>query len=223
MSIISGKFLFSVFAAFTVAAGVEAAEKIIYQEDFEESIPGRLPEKWGVVWGEQLDDILAVSSENSYGGDNALLLFRKDKPQQWGFGVPLPKVEKGVATIEFMLLLEGAGNQACMSFEIRDRRDGNPGLCVVTLEDFKILDPKCRPPLNLDRGNWYQLKFSVPVSETDGNSIRFEIADVKNSKSSSMEIPMKEYPQNFGLLCINTQPGKNNFKVFIDNVKVTVK
>ena len=70
-------------------------------------------------------------------------------------------------------------------------------------------------------GHWYQLKFSVPVSETDGNSIRFESTDVKNGKSSSMEIPMKEYPQNFGLLFLNTQPA--NFNAFIDNVKVTVK
>ena len=76
MSIITGKSLAAALAALAVAAGVQAQEKVLYSENFEEAIPGQTPKKWTKVWGSPGSDIFAVTNEKSAGGDNALLLTR---------------------------------------------------------------------------------------------------------------------------------------------------
>ena len=107
MSIITGKSLVAALAALAVAAGVQAQEKVLYSENFEEAIPGQTPKKWTKVWGSPGSDIFAVTNEKSAGGDNALLLTRGDNQGQWGFGVAFPHVDRGTVEISFNLLLEG--------------------------------------------------------------------------------------------------------------------
>ena len=94
MSIIPGKSLAAALAALAVAAGVQAQEKVLYSENFEEAIPGQTPKKWTKVWGSPGSDIFAVTTEQAAGGDHALLLTRGDNQGQWGFGVAFPHVDR---------------------------------------------------------------------------------------------------------------------------------
>lgn len=223
MSIITGKSLVAALAALTVAAGVQAEEKVLYSENFEEAIPGQTPKKWTKVWGSPGSDTFSVTNEKSAEGDNALLLTRGDNQGQWGFGVAFPHVDKGVVEISFDLLLEGPGNQACLGFEIRNNTSGRLIFGSATVQDFKIRDSKRKQVFSLTGNTWYKLKFTIPASRADGEQSKFEITDIKTGQSATMESAIKEYPNKLGLLCINTLPGKNNFKAFIDDVKVTVK
>ena len=154
---------------------------------------------------------------------HALLLTRGDNQGQWGFGVAFPHVDRGTVEISFNLLLEGPGNQACLGFEIRNNTPGRLIFGSATVQDFKIRNSRRKQVFSLTGDTWYKLKFTIPASKADGEQSRFEITDIKTGQSATMESPIKEYPNKLGLLCINTLPGKNNFKAFIDDVKVTVK
>ena len=202
---------------------MQAQEKVLYSENFEEAIPGQTPKKWTKVWGSPGSDIFAATKEKSAGGDNALLLTRGDNQGQWGFGVAFPHVDRGTVEISFNLLLEGPGNQACLGFEIRNNTPGRLIFGSATVQDFKIRNSRRKQVFSLTGDTWYKLKFTIPASKADGEQSRFEITDIKTGQSATMESPIKEYPNKLGLLCINTLPGKNNFKAFIDDVKVTVK
>ena len=223
MSIITGKSLIAALVVLSFAAGSQAEEKVLYAESFEEAIPGQTPKQWNKIWGNSGSDSFIVTNEKSAAGDNALLLTRGDNADQWGFGFSFPHVEKGMVEVSFDLLLEGPGNQAWMSFEIRNNTPGRLIFGSTSVQDCKIRDSRRRQVFQLSENAWYKLKFTIPASRADGEVSKFEISDIKTGNSIVLESPMKEYPNKLGLLCINTIPGKNNFKAFIDDVKVTVK
>ena len=222
MNTITGRKAAAFAAALLAFAAVNAEEKVIYSETFEETIPGQTPKEWRTVWGNPGGDTVTVSNEKSRGGDNALMLDRTSNQGQWGFGFRFPKVEKGTIALEYDFLLDGPGNQAVLGFELRDNVTGRSVLSAFTVQNFRIRDSKRKPLMELARDTWYHVKFTLPLTEADGKEKKIEVTDPKSGKTAELVSPVTAYPSNPGTLSINTHPGKNNFRAFFDNVKVSV-
>lgn len=223
MNMSTGKKL-AVFAAVAwTAFSVQAEATTLYEENFESAVPGQAPAKWSKIWGGQGEDSFAVSSEKSSGGDNALLLDRGGNAGQWGFGFAFPQPKKGMLKVEFDLLLDGPGNQAALGFEIRENVTGRSVVSAFTVDNFAVRDAKHKKVFEFSRGQWYHVTFAIPLSEADGTVKTITIRDAKTGSEATLESAMAAYPAKLGQLLINTQPGKNNYRAFFDNVKVSVE
>lgn len=223
MNMSTGKKLAVFAAAALTVLSIQAETKVLYEENFESAVPGQAPAKWSKIWGGQGEDAFSVSSEKSSGGDNALLLDRGGNTAQWGFGFAFPQPEKGVLKAEFDLLLDGPGNQAALGFEIRERVTGRSVVAAFTVDNFAVRNEKRKKVFELARDQWYHVTFTIPLSEADGKTRTITIRDAKTGNEATLESAMAAYPAKLGQLLINTQPGKNNYRAFFDNVKVSVE
>ncbi|MPM87604.1 hypothetical protein SDC9_134704 [bioreactor metagenome] len=176
------------------------------------------------MWGAQGDDTFTVSSEKSAGGDNALILNRGDNKGQWGFGIDFSQApEAGVLKVEYNVLFDGPGNQAAIGFEIRERISGRSIVSAFGVQDFAVRDAKRKKVFEITRDTWYHVTFTVPLSETDGKVKSITIRELKGDKSATLESEMTAYPSKLGQFLVNTHPDKNNYRIFFDDVKVSVE
>lgn len=223
MNISTGRILAGFAAAALTVLSARAETKVLYEENFESAVPGQPPAKWGKVWGGQGGDTIAASSEKSAAGDNSLLLDRTDNAGQWGFGFSFPRPEKGVLKVEFDLLLDGPGNQAALGFEIRENVTGRSVVSGFTVDNFAVRDAKHKKVFEFSRDQWYHVTFAIPLTEADGSAKTITLRDEKTGREATLEWAMTAYPAKLGQFLINTQPGKNNYRAFFDNVKVSLE
>ena len=69
--------------------------------------------------------------------------------------------------------------------------------------------------------SWYHVTFTIPLSEADGKTRTITIRDGEADKEATLESAITVYPSKLGQFLINTQPGKNNYRAFFNNVKVS--
>ena len=65
--------------------------------------------------------------------------------------------------------------------------------------------------------------FAIPLTEADGTAKTVTLRDEKTGKEATLEWAMTAYPAKLGQFLVNTQPGKNNYRAFFDNVKVSLE
>lgn len=236
MNSTTGKRICSAAVILLAAAAVfsDSAETLLYKDDFESVVPGRSPLKWGRAWGAQGKDLFYVSSECSAAGNNSLMFQRLDSPGQWGAGIRLPSPKKGIQKIEFKFFLDGPADQTCISFEIRDAKQGGLRLLstsmkrqvLSTYSPAKTNKKKKKGDGTLGRisnDRWYQLSFSLPLTPEDGEYALCELTDLATGKRTSIEILFRHPNDGLGSLYLNFPPYTKNYRVFLDDFRVTLK
>ena len=221
-------------AAFLLAAAVFSdSPETLYKDGFESVVPGRAPLKWGRAWGSQGKDLFYVSSERSVSGNNSLMFQRLDSPGQWGAGIRLPSPKKGIQKIEFKFTLDGPADQTCISFEIRDAKQGGLRLVSTSMKRqvLSVYSPAKSAKKKKNSGvlgrisndRWYQLSFSLPLTPEDGDSALCELTDLATGKRTVAEILFRHPNAGLGSLYLNFPPYTKNYRVFLDDFNVTLK
>lgn len=233
MNSITGKIMVSAAALLlTAAAGFADPAEILYKDDFESVVPGRAPLKWRRAWGTQGNDLFYVSSERSVSGNNSLMFQRFESPGQWGAGFRLPSPEKGIQIIEFKFRLDGPENQTHISFEIRDAKNGGLRLLSTGLkrEIFSVRSPTGKKTKKqegslgrISNDRWYKLAFTLPLTPGDGEFMKCELTDLSSGEKKVTEIPFRHPAAGLGSLYLNFPPYTKNYRVFIDDFKVSLK
>ncbi len=231
MNIITGKIL--TLLAVVLTAGVAIADsRVIFNDDFEDEVPGRDPKNWKQAWGTQGEDALTVCSEKAATGDKSLLIERGNNDKNWGFAPKIPQIKEtaGTMTLEYCFQLEGPGNAAWVGFELRSRNNKEKHALTWSIRDFKLIMVSTVPnapkrgrtsgPL-ITPGTWYKMKITAPLSKASGDNAMIEITNLGSKEVSNYEV-VYNHPSAPGAFLINFHPAKNNFKLYIDDVKVTV-
>lgn len=232
MNIITGKIL-TLSAALLVAGAAVAGSQVVFSDDFESEVPGRDSQNWKKVWGNQGEDAIIVSSEKSVSGEKSLLIERGSNEKNWGFAprVPLIKETAGIITFEYCFQIDGPGNAAWVGFELRSRNNKEKHALTWYIRDLKFIMASTVPNAP-DRGRifgptitpgvWYKMKITVPLSKEDGDNAKIEITNLGTKEIFNYEIAYN-HPSVPGAFMTNFHPGKNNFKLYIDDVKITVE
>lgn len=216
------------------------SKSIFWEQNFDIQISGQKPEKWCRAWGTKDDDQLIVSNLQAISGKNSLLLDRKTGLNQhmWGVALRFPHVNSPQFTLSFCFLIEGTGNEACFSFEIRGA-DANTDR-VVTLSvrnrnvylitnNKSVKNRKKKSVLlgKYEPGEWYRVKLILPTSgklnlKAYGSLYSYKkenIVTENSPQSVDINLPKKKY----GILMLNTAPGKRNYRLFIDDIVIQEK
>ncbi len=235
MNSTTGKRICSAAVILLAAATVfpDSAETL-YRDDFESVVPGRAPLKWGRAWGSQGKDLFYVSSERSVSGNNSLMFQRFDSPGQWGAGIRLPSPKKGIQKIEFKFTLDGPADQTRISFEIRDAKQAGLRLLSTSMKRQVL---SAHSPVRTDKkkkkgdgtlgrisnDRWYQLSFTLPLTPEDGDSALCELTDLATGKHTTAEILFRHPNAGLGSLYLNFPPNTKDYRVFLDDFRVTLK
>ncbi len=209
---------------------VTAAE---IKQDFEDQVPGSLPRGWGKAWGKQEEDLFMVSSEKAFSGSRSMVVDRlsPESTKMWGLSRTFPDFKSGIIKLSFHFLVIGPGNRACFSFELRGAAANTDRLAALLFKDRKIIprsyakSVKRRDRSILGRyasGQWYRISLSFPATPADGDKLIAELTPLKPfGKTAVLKLPMKFPQRKYGILMLNTSPGKNGYKLFIDDFTVT--
>ncbi len=211
-------------AVFSVVAGVSATD-ILYQDDFESSIPGKAPKGWKNLWGKPGNDTFTVSSEKSVSGDNSLQFKRTDNDNIWQSFLHLPKFKDGNIEISFNFLLLGKPGDT--NYRLVYRKvvsDPQPEIDLrLTLNGVSGQIAKNRFKLEevaIAPDQWYNLSLKFPTAAEDGKEILITLTDVAAKKEQKCTIPWRNDKTESGVL-IWEFPGKpKDTSLFLDDFKI---
>lgn len=203
--------------------------KVLKKQDFEEQVPGSVPAGWRHSWGKQGEDYFLISSEYASSGSRSIVLDRmnKESKAQWGFCAVFPHLDQGYINIMFKFLVVGPGNQACFTFEFRDKT-ARQRLFNLAFKDRKILlgshakglSHKKRSILvsNYEPEQWYTAILTFPVSPKYGKYVTAEVYPVGSLEEKKTVRHLMTFPKGkFGIMMLCLAPNKNGYKLFIDD------
>ncbi|MCF7855683.1 MAG: hypothetical protein K9N51_12855 [Candidatus Pacebacteria bacterium] len=216
----------------------EKAKTLVWEDDFEERLPGQLPKGWSRYWGEQGDDQALVSNINVLEGKRCLLLDRRTgtNKSQWGLCRPFPDIPKGRAVLEIPFLIHGKGNDVRFCFDIRGEKTINEHLILFSFWEKRLsFSAKMAEGKKFGRGivlgenvhdHWHKLvihlvardsgkgggKLKVALYKKDGKGWKL----VKLAEKDGVVPPRKRY----GLIMLNTLPYKRNYLVYLDHLRL---
>jgi hypothetical protein len=237
MRLITDKLLNQIiFVLCLIFSGVVWSEDAdIWQQDFENRLPGQIPEGWSKVWGCPLrEDIFTTSNVEVLSGKRSLLLERQyyNEKGQYGLGKLTPSLNASMVKVvipfllkdstaygaSFSILLRSTKNKDSTLAELRVA-NGKTTFCNRKLKKFKELG-------KFELGTWYRFVVKLPL-EADGKNIgsaKFERRQIDGSwkqYGDSSEVKTAFSIAKNRRLSIQIIPGTTGtFKLFIDDISV---
>lgn len=221
--------IYTLFAStFTSAVPARAADASGWQEGFEQSVPGDQSKVFRKSWGEQGDDAFVISNEVAASGEKSLLFDRTSgtNTRMWGLAAVLPDIKTDWAVLSFSIYIQGAGNDANLSFEIRDRQSKSASLASITFKgrNFSLFSGGFKSSVDLGVYKpqvWYRVSLWLPTQGGTQNKA-YAVLEESDGKggwiAGKMQSVNAEAPANaFGTLMIVVPPEKRNFRVFLDD------
>lgn len=214
--------------ALSAGALLFAEEKILIDESFEQQVPGEAPKGWRRLWGKDDDAFFSVVNERAATGKNSIAIELNEKNGNGGYFWNLPEIKKGTIVFQFKFLYDQAG--ANLWFELRDKI-GN----TVRLVSFGFRDSRLNFHTNkknavkkggripgLEKDTWYNLKLEISASPADGGTVKLELTNLSTKNTSVLEADYA-FPKKFAMLVPCLNKAKSPFKVFLDDIKVSVR
>lgn len=225
------KTIFSAAVILGMMGIAHAADTPVWQENFEKSVPGDAVKGWNKSWGEQGDDAFVVSNEVAASGEKSLLFDRTTgtNTKMWGFSTRLPDIQKDWAVFSTCLYIQGAGNDANLSFEIRDIKSRAESLASFSFLNKKFTffsgDRKSRVDLGEYKPQtWYRVTLWMPTKEGDQKQAyaKLEESDGKGGwQAGTLQSVPGVAPENgYGILMLVVPKDKRNFRVFMDDFQL---
>lgn len=233
MNSFSGKLIAKVFLAAVAAGplfGLIAADSVVFFDDFEDRLPGQSPLQWRKIWGDPKEDRMAISNESAASGKRSLFFEHSASNQgQWGWGMTLPPLKRGILELSYRFRLDGSRGQVRLSFDLRDRKNRPRALLFWSIENMRFsassTDPKAAFPGGvldqLESDCWYGVRVRYPITSADGETATVELIPPGATQGKSMQVSVF-HPEELELFQINIMPRSPDFGVFIDEVRVTV-
>jgi len=203
----------------------------IWRQGFEAQVPGMTPKGWRPAWGVRGDDQLVVSNLRALSGSRSLLFDRRSGTgdRQWGMHTTIPGVRDGWAVLSWAFLVQGAGNDAWFSFDVRgsipNERVVNVGVHDGIVQLISA-DWKTRELLGKhEEDGWYRVVLWLPTPGGRQKSVHGalqrrdrdgEWVAVGEEKEVGASAP-RERLHSFMLI---SQPEKRGFLLFLDDIQV---
>ncbi|HEY3379531.1 MAG TPA: hypothetical protein VGL77_18805 [Armatimonadota bacterium] len=203
-----------------------------WKQDFEDDMPGSIPQGWQKLWGEMGDDILAASNTRAQTGKLSLLLDRMTSQTgtMWGMGTEFPDVNKGWAMLSYAFLVRGAGESAGFGWEVRDPSRTNLRVVNVGVANRKVSlmssDWKISQPLGqYVEDGWYRITLWLPTAggqQHNAYGLLEKIApDGAVSKVAGVQtVPAMAPEGRYGQLMVTTSASNFNYQLFMDSCQL---
>jgi len=215
-----------------VARGDAGAVKPLVSQSFDGQIPGDFPDGWHKFWGDQGDDLVAVSNIHSASGKNSLMLDRETGANmaQWGFGRAFPDIKSGWCVISFAFLVDGAGSNTAIGIEIRPaggpfERCLSAGIGRLKV-DINSPDWSHKTEVgSYEPGKWQRLTLWTPTRE-DKQTAAYAVLETQDRSGEwkisgpAATVPARPFDKEYGYLLVNVAPNTRGFKLYIDDVTV---
>ncbi len=215
-------FLLMALGALTLGA----AEKPVYEQNFDEEVPGRVPNNWKVRWGQPGNDTFLVSSRQAASGDNALELHHHSDTPMFGIGVELGNVvSNGTLRVAYKLRLAPGTD---LGFEVRDS-ERKVSVARWNFSRAVFMSASTKPGAKGGRiwiggtrsDEWYSVEILLPVGKDKGEMIRYSITDMAG-KTSSAEVEYCRTDKPLQYFYVNFPPaGGAETVVYLDDLMIT--
>ncbi|MFA6271061.1 MAG: hypothetical protein WC657_07710 [Candidatus Paceibacterota bacterium] len=234
------------FAGMT-ASNILGQEKpsILWGQDFENQLPGEVVDGWRKTWGDMGEDSFSISNIQVLSGKRSALLDRKNVIKSGGYGVAiiLPPIKDDWIVLSVPFLVEGAGNDASFSIELRAPHDpvetpdaANPHrkLLIFSIIDRKIFsqagEAKNHPVFgsllgSYDENHWYRLIAILPLHPNTERQARVLLEKNGDAGSWQQVRPPQSIPITIGLekgfqVMINFASNKRGFLLYLDDLRL---
>ncbi len=206
--------------------------RVLYQQNFDDQIPGDIPKNWRYAWGTQGDDMFLISNERSVTGHNSLVLDRLtgENESNWGFGIKMPAVQNGWTVVSFCLLIQGAGTDAVFTTEIRDAQSSAEETVNIGFNKKKaLLSVKgARKPVTIGQlptDAWVRLTIWLPTPGGKQTQVWAQMEKQIEGKWQLAGKPVtlsgKVSDQPYETLRFSTWPNKRDYRAFVDDFTVS--
>lgn len=208
----------------SLIAGAFGSE-ILFQDDFESSIPGKTPKGWRNAWGKVGNDTFAVSGEKSVSGNNSLHYNRTDGENPWQAFLHLPKFKSSHVEISFNFLLLGKANDARYRLMFRKKVSEHQEIDLqltpngitgqIAKKPFKVEDSAITPD------KWYHISMKFPVEAAENNEMQITLIDLIDKKELKHSAPWRNDKTESGVLILEFSGKSKDTSLFLDDFKIS--
>jgi hypothetical protein len=225
-----------------LAAGALAAapadEGVLWSQGFEDRLPGQAPAGWGGTWGKSGDDLLIVSNLRAVGGRQALLLDRTGgNTEMWGVAAVFPDTEVGWLRFSFAFLVQGAGNDARFSFEIRERLPSGRRVAGLGFAASRVqitpmsaagtyMDPQRASLGAFEKDAWHRVELWLPTSGAAERRVLARLSRYAGQGAWEAAGGVVQVPgtppaagASYGQFMLVMAPGARGYKLFLDDLQ----
>lgn len=220
------KLLFIGLVSATVS--VFATERYSLNEGFEQGISGQRGESVRRLWGKAGDTRVAITNENAGAGEKSLV-FDIKPGKTHGYVMKLPKASEGVYyVLSYKFMRIGTG--ASFGWELRSNYQnrvlgwslGKDGFVAYsTVKDAKNAKDARQKFGAIENNVWYDVTIKFPVNQATGDVAVFKLVNEKSKTNIIKEVSYNA-PEEFGNLCFNVPTTENSYKIFIDDITLSV-
>lgn len=208
------------------------AEEPLWQQDFEQQIPGERPAKWAYGWGNPGDDLLVISNMRSVSGRQSLLLDRMGENEAHsGCFTRLPEVTSGWAVLSWCFLVEGRGHDACFGVEVRESSLKTRVVAVgVSDRRVRLTDANYGNAVLLgtyQEAAWYRIRLWLPTAAGHQKQAWGQLEARNEEGTWELCAPRQAVPwtgagPQYGAPMVDTTQGKRGYRLYLDDFRIEV-
>lgn len=177
------------FLFLSMAAACAAEETAVLRQDFENRLPGQIPEGWTKTWGGPLlEDVFTTSNTEALSGKQSLLLERRlyEKPGMYGLARLTAPINASAAKLTIPFLIKApTAYGASFSILLRSTKSSNCNLAELRVAGGKAIICRGKKDPNLgsiEFGVWHRFVVVLPL---DGEGENASVALERRQKDGS--------------------------------------